>query len=97
MDWTYSRNMGGGEAHDAVGQQSSAYATSSSTARRIVSITRSWKAGVHSSGFSALMPLIRSMPKSRWTVSSRRMYWNCSPMPVIRFCRWRERIMANPE
>jgi len=30
------------------------------------------------------------------TVSSRRMYWNCSPMPVIRFRRWRERDHGKP-
>ena len=59
--------------------------TSSSTASMILFLMYFLKLGLHRSGFSSLIPLMRSIPKFKWMVSSRKIYWNCSPIPVILF------------
>src|ERR1700754_2857704 len=54
----------------------------------------SWNAAVQRCGFSILIWLITSMPKFRWMLSSRGMYWYCSAIPTILLRRPSDRICA---
>ena len=79
------------------GMVSRAYSISSWVPWRIIWVASSFIWASHRCGFSILIWLITSMPKFRFIDSSRRMYWNCSAVPVILLRRPMERIWVKPQ